>query len=59
MTDRVTKMLMLAIALGLWMNVIGEWARPVSVQAQSVDLSEIERYLRGIHNGVCINGKIC
>ena len=46
MTDRTTKALLLAIALGLWANVAAEWLRPVTVHAQ--DLAYIESILRGI-----------
>jgi len=35
MTDRYIKLLLLAIAVGLWMNVAAQWVRPVSVQATS------------------------
>lgn len=34
MADRTTKALLLAIAIGLWVNVAGAWLRPVSIQAQ-------------------------
>jgi hypothetical protein len=34
MADRTTKMLLLAIAVGLWANVASSWLRPVPVQAQ-------------------------
>ena len=33
MADRTTKLLLLAIAVGLWMSVAAQWVRPVSVQA--------------------------
>lgn len=58
-TDRTTKALLLAIALGLWANVAGDWLKPVVVQAQSDELSQISMDLRTIANGVCPNGKIC
>jgi predicted restriction endonuclease len=35
MTDRYIKLLLLAIAVGLWMNVAAQWVRPVAVQATS------------------------
>lgn len=36
-TDRTTKALLLAIAAGLWFNIIGgDFARPVAVKAQSL-----------------------
>jgi hypothetical protein len=33
MTDRTTKMLLLAIALGLWCNVAVQWLAPVHAQS--------------------------
>ena len=59
MADRTTNALLLAIAIGLWVNVVSEWVRPVPVQAQSVDLSTIESYLGAIWGGFCPNSKIC
>ena len=64
MIDRTTKLLLLAIAVGLWMNVGSQWLRPVSVHAaveqlRSSDLRDIESYLAGIYNGICNNSKIC
>ena len=35
MADRTTKALLLAIAVGLWANVMTTWLGPVPVQAQS------------------------
>lgn len=58
-TDRTTKALLLAVALGLWANVAGDWLKPVTVQAQSGELGAIQRDLRAIANGFCLNGKIC
>ncbi len=59
MTDRTTKALLLAIAIGLWMNVAGQWLRPVALRAADVDISTIEHDLHGIYSGVCLNSKIC
>lgn len=50
MTDRTTKALLLAIAVGLWANLGIEWFRPVVVQAQ--DDSRIVRELRSIQSDV-------
>ena len=64
MTDRQTKALLLAIAIGFWANVATQWLRPKTLQAQ--DTAEIERYVRNIASdvgtiarGVCVNDKIC
>jgi hypothetical protein len=34
MVDRTTKLLLLAIAVGLWMDVATPWLRPVPVHAE-------------------------
>lgn len=70
MTDRTTKALLLAIALGLWMNVAGQWLRPVPLQAQgnasmafmasmATDVSRIALTVNAIALGQCLNDKIC
>ena len=41
MTDRITKALLLAVAVGLWANVGTEWLKPVSVQASGTESQEI------------------
>ena len=48
MTDRTTKALLFAIALGLWINLVSGWLRPVPVEAQ--DLSD--EYLSGIQSSM-------
>lgn len=63
-TDRTTKALLLAIALGLWANVAGDWLKPVVVEAQADGasiglLAEIQADLRKITVGRCSNSKIC
>jgi hypothetical protein len=35
MIDRTTKVLWLAIAVGLWVNLIGTWLRPSPAHAQA------------------------
>ena len=64
MADRTTKLLLLAIAVGLGMNVASQWLRPVPAHAavetaQDQDWGSLPRYVRQIANGTCINGKIC
>lgn len=60
-TDRTTKTLLLAIALGLWTQIAGVWLRPTPVQAQAqaprrdelssiIALSEIERHTKNIEH---------
>ena len=58
-TDRTTKALLLAIALGLWANVAGDWLKPVVVEAQSSELRQIRNDLGAIASGLCLNSKIC
>ena len=43
MVDRMTKALLLAIAVGLWANAITTWLEPVPVQAQSIVRVDIVR----------------
>jgi hypothetical protein len=63
MIDRTTKAVLVAIALGLWMNVGSQWLRPTPVFAQSEEIrdtvNEIRRTLNAVANGVCVNAKIC
>ena len=70
-TDRITKVLLAAIATALWMIALNPWLRPMPVAAQ--DFSGVETYLamiqsdvssvgtdlRRIARGVCTNSKIC
>lgn len=57
--DRTTKILLTAIAIGLWVNTAAMLFRPLSAHAQDVDLSTIENAVEAIANGVCVNSKIC
>ena len=67
MTDRSTKLLLAAIALGLWANAIGNWFQPVTVDAQSErflrsirsSVQDIESDVNRISNGRCRNSRIC
>ena len=63
MRDRTTKALLLAIALGLWANVVSDWLRPVTVHANADQaeqlLRNIEADVAGIAGGLCLNSKIC
>lgn len=56
MTDRTTKALLLAIALGVWANIASEWllwsgTRPA--------IHNIWNELSRITWGTCINSRIC
>jgi hypothetical protein len=59
MTDRTTKALLLALTVGVWLNILTPLFQATPVQAQSSELRNIESYVRGIANGLCLNGKIC
>ena len=52
MTDRTTKVLLAAIAVGLWANVWADWLKPEPVYAQDTrtlrELENIARSLRSI-----------
>ena len=57
MIDRTTKALLALIAIGLFLNVFVPLLQPTVVNAQ--DTSSIERDVRNIANGICLNIKIC
>jgi hypothetical protein len=55
MTDKTTKTLLLAIALGLWANAAVSLARPKELHAQAIDardLLAIERSLNTMANSL-------
>ena len=63
-TDKTTKLLLAAIAIGLFLNVFVPLLQPPVVNAQ--DTSSMESYLENIDsnvvriaNLVCLNSKIC
>lgn len=55
--DRFTQVLLLAIALGLWGNLL----KPVVVHASDEEqsLKDIAHDVHAIYSGVCINTAIC
>jgi hypothetical protein len=71
MADRTTKILLAAIALGLWANVITGQIQPAAADAWT--FKKIERHLDGIErhlnsiesnfssltSGLCLNSKLC
>lgn len=60
MLDRTTKIIMAAIALGLWANALIPVLKPQPAAASAESsLSNIERYTGGLYNGVCLNRKLC
>ena len=58
-TDRMTKALLAAIALGLWMNIVDQWVRPARLAAADADATVIMRDLHAIATGACGNKHIC
>jgi hypothetical protein len=60
MIDRTTKLILAAIAAGLWANVLTVVLRAVPAHAQQdLDVSNIQHDLHGIYAGNCLNPKIC
>ena len=74
MSDRIVKLLLAAIALGLWANAVGNWIQAPLEAQQPVQLSPevgrtigaiadsvetIERYVGLIAEGRCSNSVIC
>ena len=65
MIDRKTKVLLLAIALGLWANVAVQFVLPrdlhagTSLSQQDAYLSNIDANVQRISRGTCSNSKIC
>ena len=63
MTDRTTKALLLAIAIGLWGQLLTTWTTPAPVSAQSAppgdDLATIATHIKYLSMGQCLNRKLC
>lgn len=63
MSDRLTKIALVAIALGLWVNIAVTLLHPTPLRAQDATLglqiANIERDVGGMYNGLCPNSKIC
>lgn len=62
MTDKTTKALLLAIALGLWANTAASLARPKDLHAQEASvpgLADLAHDVKLITVGLCLNKKIC
>ncbi len=59
MADRTTKALLFAIALGLWLNLAGQWLSPIVHADTASDVSDIARDVHRIYSGICLNQKIC
>jgi len=69
MTDKTTKLLLTAIAAGLWANLFVPFLRPIEAVAQyeadnilkkmDVRLSNIDANVDRLQRGACSNGKLC
>jgi hypothetical protein len=73
MTNRTTKTLLLAVAVGLWLNVVTPWFQPTPVHANSAEtqfsarqvrelvaaLDTIADEIENIARGRCLNPKLC
>lgn len=55
--DRTSKIILAAIALGLWANFSMAILRPIP--AWAADLGSIPHDLHAIYSGTCNNSKIC
>jgi hypothetical protein len=56
--DRTTKILLAAIALGLWANAAATIVRPAFADVGS-SIHNIETMVSNIYKGACPNNKIC
>jgi len=60
MTDKTTKILLGAIALGLWANIVTPQIRPAHAQHSTITfLSNIDQNIQAIAQGICLNDKLC
>ncbi|MEJ1157346.1 hypothetical protein [Prosthecomicrobium sp. N25] len=62
--DRSTKLILIAIAAGLWANAAGQYIRPALAQGDNLNLMIdpvviMERTISSIARGLCSNPKIC
>ena len=61
MGDSLTKVLLLAIALGLWVNTLNPWFQPAADWAYGLlgVVQDISNHVSRISNGLCGNYRIC
>lgn len=59
MTDRTTKLILAAIALGLWTNAAMSLFQPIVARADDFTARQIMYEVSAIANGTCVNHKIC
>jgi hypothetical protein len=59
MTDKTTKILLGAIALGLWANIVTPQIRPAHASSTITYLSSIDQNIQMIAMGACPNRRLC
>jgi hypothetical protein len=59
MIDKTTKIILVVIALGVWVNVFTSSGRQAAAQHTDRNVSVIADNISWIAGGVCHNGKIC
>jgi hypothetical protein len=66
MSDRTTRIILAAIATGLWANAVGTWFRPAPAVAQHYVIRSMDNHLASIDNdigriqrGTCTNSRLC
>lgn len=67
MIDRITKIFLGMIAVGLWANVLVSLYHPITAAAQgrgqldyiATDVDALKGFVENIASGQCINRKIC
>jgi hypothetical protein len=65
--DKLTRIILAAIAIALWVIAINPWLHPVPVAAQQRDwetsveslLKSVQKDVARIQTGTCANSKIC
>jgi hypothetical protein len=67
MTDKKTRILLIAIAGGLWANVMVSSIKPAhadddtdaAIQQMASDISDMQGDINALANGTCTNGRLC
>jgi hypothetical protein len=63
--DWMTKLLLLAIAVGLWLNAAAAWVHPAAADDNKLlsviglDIMDIKDNVRDLATGHCVNQKLC
>lgn len=73
MTDKTTRLTLIAIALGLWFNVFGHYLAPrpahadddseaqmaSDISSMQTDISDMQDDIHNLVNGTCVNSTLC